>query len=88
MPRIGEYQLTVVSNIDEDRFEADVSHENGGGLTTVYIEDGLPVIFFGPNRRHEKGIWKLDYRTFRRIVQKLDDFLMSIDCDPSVYIVD
>lgn len=47
-------------------------------LGSVHIVGGRPIIQLVPNTEDKSGIWSLDYKTFRQIVDALDEFLVSI----------
>lgn len=80
--KIGEYQVAVTSSVEEDELAAEIwkwkNKTNTYELGSVHIVGGRPIIQLVPNTEDKSGIWSLDYKTFRQIVDALDEFLVSI----------
>ncbi len=80
--KIGEYDVLVTSSVDEDELSAEIrkwkTKTKAYELGVIKIKDGKPTIYINPNIENEKGVWSIEYNTFRKIVKALDDFLVSI----------
>lgn len=80
--KIGEFDVVVTSSVSADDLAVEIwkrkSEMSSYKLGSVHIVDGEPIIHLGPDTENDSGAWALDYRTFRQIVQALDDFLFSI----------
>lgn len=75
--KIGEFDVVIAGFADRDGLCAEVSKDDFQ-LATVQLENGVPIIEIGPNRKNEFGVWTIDYRTFKQIMKALDEFLASI----------
>lgn len=75
--RIGDFDVAIIAPHGEHELCAEVRQDNRE-LAKVSIREGQPVIAIGPDNRLAGEVVTIDYRTFRQIVQALDDFLFSI----------
>ena len=73
--KIGEYDVLIIAPHGEQELCAEVRQDNRE-LAKVSIRDGQPAIAISPNHDGQEA-WTIEYRTFRQIVQALDDFLFS-----------
>lgn len=84
--RIGEYQVMVSSSINEDELTAEIWKQKTDistyELCSIHIENGQPIVYLGPDTETENGVWRIDYKTFKRIIAALDEFLVSIGYPP------
>ncbi len=74
--KIGEFDVVIMAPHSEHELCAEVRQDDRE-LAKVSIRDGRPAIAISPSRGAGE-VWTIDYRTFRQIVQALDDFLFSI----------
>jgi len=86
---MDDFQVLITSPVspaDEDEFTAEIvkrlTDHRAYEFGSVRIKNGRPFIHIVPNEFDPSGEWTLEYATFRRIVQVLDEFLESIGYSP------
>jgi len=75
--KVGEFDIMITDSVDRDDLSAEISKDHFE-LGSLYIDDGKAIIEIGPNRKNVSGVWTIEYKTFKQIVNALDDFLESI----------